>query len=153
MLVETPRPDGGLQATNSLAWIDYEVLATRSSTLVGLVAVAVALAGLHAMLAFLVVERRPEVAIRVALGASRSDIAKPVIRLGFLTVGVGLAAGMIVLLLAASRVEKLLFGVSLVSPGVVASTVCTCLVIAWLTTRGPARTAAKQDPMIVIRGG
>jgi hypothetical protein len=119
----------------------------------GIVAIIVALAGLHAMLAFLVAERRPEFAVRAALGATLTDISGPVTRLGLLTVTTGVLGGILVLIVAAPRVDQLLFHTSLLSPVSLLSTAASCLAVAWLATRGPSRAAAKQDPMLVIRGG
>jgi ABC-type antimicrobial peptide transport system permease subunit len=121
-------------------------------TALGAVAIVVALVGLYAVLAFLVAERRQEFAIRAAIGGSHRQIARPVTRHALLTVAVGLLSGVILLIVAAPRVQPVLFRVSLIDPLALAGVVLAVGALAWWAAAGPARQAAREDPMNALRG-
>ncbi len=117
------------------------------------VAVALGLVGVYGVLAYLIGQRRPEIAIRIALGAARSEIvwlvAKRGVFLGAAGVTLGLAASV-----ALSRVlEGSLFGVSPVDSltYVLASTLLLLIVVAvsslpaWRATRVPASEALRSS--------
>ena len=111
----------------------------------------VALAGLYAVLAFLVAERRHEFAVRAAIGASHRQIARPVTRQALQTVSGGLVAGVLVLVIASPRLEVFLFQVSLLDPVAIAVIATMVLLLTWRAALGPARAAAGQDPMQALR--
>jgi predicted permease len=118
---------------------------------VGTVGVFLAALGLYGLMAFLVAQRTREIAIRMALGASRGDmqamVMKQAARLGLAggVVGLGLAAGL------ATLMQSLLFGVppvDLVSFGATALLFTAVLTLAcW----SPARRAATTDPAVALR--
>ncbi|MBC7897659.1 MAG: ABC transporter permease, partial [Cytophagaceae bacterium] len=120
-------------------------------TALGVVAMVVALAGLYAVLAFLVAERRHEFAVRAAIGGSHRQIARPVTRQALLTVFGGLAAGLVVLLVASPRLEGFLFQVTVLDPLAIVGVASTVIALAWRAALGPARVAARQDPMEALR--
>jgi predicted permease len=120
-------------------------------TALGVVAMVVALAGLYAVLAFIVAERRHEFAVRAAIGGSHRQIARPVTRQALVTVLGGLASGAVVLALAARRLETFLFQVTVLDPLPLLAISITVLFLAWRASAGPARVAARQDPMEALR--
>ncbi len=120
-------------------------------TALGVVAMVVALAGLYAVLAFLVAERRHEFAVRAAIGASHRQIARPVTRQALLTVLGGLIAGVLILAIASPQLEVFLFQVTLLDPLAMAIIATMVLLLAWRAALGPARVAARQDPMQALR--
>lgn len=74
--------------------------------------------GLYGVLSFVVQERAAEVGVRLALGATRSDILRMVAREGGALVAVGLVAGSAGALALARAVETLLYGVAPSDPRV-----------------------------------
>jgi putative ABC transport system permease protein len=115
------------------------------------VALLLAAIGTYGVLSYLVTERRREIGIRVALGASSSGIVRLVLRQG-----VGLALGGIVLgilgAFALARVTRsLLFGVSPTDPTIYVFVAGVILGIALLACLIPAQRAMRVDPLVAIR--
>lgn len=75
-----------------------------------------AAAGLYAVLAQSVVERRSEVGVRMALGAQLRDVVSLVVREGLSVVGLGLAVGLGAALLVGRGLRSSLYGVESTDP-------------------------------------
>jgi predicted permease len=107
------------------------------------VAVALALVGLYGLMAFTVKHRTAEVGIRMALGASRSQVLGMVLRKGLDLVIAGLGLGIAVALALTRVVAAWLFGVAATDPLtflavpvlILLTGMCACLVPAWKATR------------------
>jgi predicted permease len=129
---------------------EYQMMAELVTAL-GIVGLALTVVGLYGFLAFRVTQRRREIGIRMALGASREATSLLILRdtAGMGCIGLVLGVGLSV---AAARLESsLVFGVSpLDSLSVAAAFGILAIAIAaasWL----PARRAASIDPMQVLR--
>jgi putative ABC transport system permease protein len=98
-----------------------------------------------------VAERRTEIGIRLALGATAASVVRLVLTRAMLSVGAGLAAGLGGAWLASRLLQQQLFGVSATDPGIYAAVAAglagAALLAAWL----PARRAARIDPTSVLR--
>lgn len=128
----------------------YQTMAELVSAL-GLIGILLTAIGLHGFLAFRVTQRRREIGIRMALGATREATEQLVVRDTARIAAVGLAIG-IVLALAAGRLESaVLFGVrplNLATFAVALAAMTLAVTIAaWL----PARRAAAIEPMEALR--
>jgi putative ABC transport system permease protein len=117
------------------------------------VSLALAAIGLYGVLAYAVRQRTPEIGIRMALGATASDVRVLVLRQAASVVGSGLVAGVIGTLVLGRWLSSLLFQVSPWDPRILAVTavmlVITGAVAAWL----PARRASRVVPRIAIQDG
>ncbi len=115
------------------------------------IALALALLGIYGVLAYSVTERTREIAIRMALGATRADVERRTLRhalvLGASGVGLGLAAaaGLTRYLASLLYQVKPLDGLTLT--GAVAVLLACAALAGWL----PARRAAGVDPMEALR--
>jgi hypothetical protein len=110
-------------------------------------AVFLALQGLFALLAFMVEERRREIGLRMALGASTRDILGLVVGRGVaLTLG-GLLAGMGLALGLGRFLAGLLYEVRATDPAVFAAAAIGFGLVAVLASGLPAVRAARTDPM------
>jgi putative ABC transport system permease protein len=114
-------------------------------------ALILAAVGLYGVMAYFVIERRREIAVRMALGATRPIVLKQVLSESGRLVVVGLVAGAIVTRWLTRWIASLLFGVT-------ATDVATHLVVfavlgtvALLASYLPARRAAGIDPMVALR--
>jgi predicted permease len=114
-------------------------------------ALLLACIGIYGVLAYLTSQRVPEIGVRIALGASASEVKWMVLRqsLGMIAVGIGVGiAGA----LAAGRVlERLVEGMRPMEALTFASMICVLLVAALLASFVPARRASKVDPMKALR--
>jgi ABC-type antimicrobial peptide transport system permease subunit len=129
---------------------NYQMMAELVSAL-GFIGLTLTIVGLYGFLAFRVKQRRREIAIRMALGASRETTALLILRDTARMSGIGLVLG-VLLAIGATRLEtSVLFGVRpldalsmLCAIGMLAIAVSLA---AWL----PARRAASIDPMQALR--
>jgi ABC-type antimicrobial peptide transport system permease subunit len=115
------------------------------------IALAAAAGGLLSVLAYAVNRRRREFGIRAALGASPGQIRRVVIREGLLVAAVGLTIGSVFAATLARGLTSLQYGVTSADPLswsiVVGSIVLVAVVASW----GPARAAARVDPLVLLR--
>ena len=114
-------------------------------------ALLLAMTGIYAVVAFSVSLRTQEIAIRMALGAQRSGIARLVLisgaKLALLGCGLGLVGSVVV-----SRVvSAFLFGVSATDPLVFAGAVVAMMLLALLASALPASRAASGNPIDALR--
>jgi putative ABC transport system permease protein len=116
-----------------------------------LVALLLAAIGLYGVLSGGVAERKREIGIRAALGASRGNILALVVRQGMTLVGLGVVIGLAGAAAASQAIATLLFGVSQLDPvtylAVIALLVGVSVTACWL----PAWRAAQVDPSITLR--
>ena len=114
-------------------------------------ALLLAITGIYAVVAFSVSLRTQEIAIRMALGAKRSGIARLVLisgaRLALLGCGLGVLGS-----LAVSRlVSSFLFEVSATDPIIYVTGVLIMILLALLASVLPATRAASADPIDALR--
>ncbi len=135
-----------IQASYSDAKVPAELIAVY-----GLCSLLVATLGVYAGLAYSVVERTKEFALRVALGAERQRIFSMILRESGRVALVGVALGVVGAFFVVRVMKSLLFGVSPFDPVSAAAAVLvllsTAAVAAWL----PARRAASIEPMQALR--
>ncbi len=115
------------------------------------IALALAISGVYAMLAFGVAERRREIAVRLALGASADGIMALVLRSGLTLALAGVAAGTVAALAMTRLLASLLFGVGSTDPLTFAAAALALLAAAALACYLPARQAARLDPLAILR--
>jgi predicted permease len=142
MMTLADRRDGSIFA---------ERLMAELCLITGLLAVILAALGLYGVLAYMVVRRTREIGIRMALGASRGDVALMVLReVGRMT-SIGLAIGLCSAIVIGHFIESQLFGVRGYSPAVLSITIGLLAVVAVLAGSLPARRAASVEPSIALR--
>ena len=117
----------------------------------GMLALVLAAVGLYGVLAYSVAQRSREVGIRMALGATSSDVLKLVIRHGLAMTLAGIAIGLTAALGLTRFIKAMLYGVSptdgLTMAGVAAMMVAVALAACYL----PARRAMSIDPVRAMR--
>lgn len=118
-----------------------------------LVALATAMVGLFALMRFRVARARPEIGLRMALGASRRRIMGQFIGRGVRLAAIGAAAGVLAALAGSRWVQSLLHGIQASDPltlaGVAALMIAAAALACWL----PARNASRVDPAQTLRDG
>ncbi len=138
------------------ALVDASLAERRFTTLVILgfagIAVALAIIGVYGVLAYLVAQRRREIGLRLAIGASPSDVVWLFVREGAALTFVGLAAGLAGALAAGRLISTLLFAVAPADPATLAGAVGALAAAAACATYLPARRAAGVDPNEALKG-
>jgi len=114
-------------------------------------AVLLALTGIYAVVAFSASLRTHEVAIRMALGAQRSGIARMVLLSGAKLAFIGCSLGVLGALAASSVIKSLLFEVSATDPLIYLAGVLIMTITALLASALPARRAVSVDPVVSLR--
>jgi len=122
------------------------LLTVFAATALGLAAV-----GLYGVLAFAVRQRRRELGIRQALGATRSDVSRLVVREGLLVALGGTAVGLALSLALGRALQAVLFEVSPADPGTLAAALAFLTAVALGACVLPARRAATADPNELLR--
>jgi putative ABC transport system permease protein len=116
-----------------------------------LIALLLAAVGIFGVMANLVGERTREIGVRLAMGASREDVLRMVLRrAGWLT-GAGVCSGLLLGFGLARMVANLLYGVRPGDPLVFVSITIAITSIALLASWLPAWRAAHIDPMVALR--
>jgi predicted permease len=114
-------------------------------------ALLLATAGVYGVVAFVAQQRQREFGIRLALGASPARILRGVLWDGGRLVGLGLIAGGIAAFATTGFLRGLLYKVDPVHPLAMTGAVVILAVVAVVATLGPARRAARVDPVAAMR--
>ena len=112
-----------------------------------------AIVGLYGVMSYLVAERTNEIGIRVALGADSGRITRFVAGEGMAMALIGVGLGFAGSLAAVRLLRTMLFKVSIYDPAIFAGGAVLLLATAALACTGPARRAARLDPVEALRSG
>ncbi|HEY0564848.1 MAG TPA: ABC transporter permease [Terriglobales bacterium] len=114
-------------------------------------AVILAIIGVYGTLAYAVAQRRPELSIRLALGAERSSILRLVVRQGLLLIGTGIVIGIVASFAVTRTMASMLYKVGSVDPLTFIGASVLLLAIAIAASYLPARRASEVSPLEVLR--
>jgi hypothetical protein len=120
-------------------------------SLFGTLAFLVAMVGLYALLAYSVAQRRYELGIRAALGATAVDLMALVARRALVLVLIGLGLGLTAVAGLGTLMTPLLLDVSPHDRATYGATAAVVLFVTLLATTLPARRAVAADPMQALR--
>jgi predicted permease len=115
-------------------------------------AVLLSVLGIYGVIAFSVVLREPEIAVRIALGFQRSGVILLILSSGAKLAGIGCGLGLLGAIAASRLLRSFLFEVSPFDPGVLALSATAMLLLALAASALPARRASRTDPMLALRG-
>jgi len=114
-------------------------------------ALALALAGIYGVMTYNVTQRRKEIGVRIALGASPWQVCRIILGQGLTTAALGVTVGTIAALGLTRTIASLLFGVTPTDPVTFAGVVALLTGVATLACYLPARRATDVDPMAALR--
>ena len=151
--LDSSLPIENMQSLEEVAGTRYQFSRIPAELLgvYALSSVLVAMLGLYAVMAYAVIERKREFALRMALGSTRAAIFRLVLAGTFWTAAVGLLVGGMGSIAAVRLLRAALFGVPPFDPiSYCAAAVCLLLTV-FVSGLAPARRAASIEPMQALR--
>jgi ABC-type antimicrobial peptide transport system permease subunit len=123
----------------------------RLTMLFGALALLLASLGLYGVTAYAVVQRTPEIGIRMALGAERGGVVAMVMRGALIQTALGLALGVPVALLCVRFIKSQLYEITSADAQVMTAAIVTLAIATCIAGIIPARRAASIDPARALR--
>jgi ABC-type antimicrobial peptide transport system permease subunit len=117
----------------------------------GILAALLVVVGLYGVLTYFLAQRRGEIGIRIALGASRGRVIRGLLAEAVTLLLVGLVAGTGLALLAGREASSMLFGLKPWDPMVLAASALLLGIVTLLSSIVPALRAANVDPISSLR--
>jgi len=117
----------------------------------GVLALLLATIGIYGVISFSVHQRKRELGIRLALGATLGDVQLLILREGVRLVAIGVAVGTLVALAASHAVESLLFVISAQDALTFVLVPAVLTMVAILACWLPAHRATRVDPVVALR--
>jgi len=126
-------------------------VAASMLTVLGALAVILAAVGLYSVMSYSVVQRTHEIGIRMALGASSSQVMRMIVGQGLKLALVGIACGLLVAVGAARAMASILDTVRPNDPITFLAVPSFFLIVALAACYIPARRGAHVDPMVALK--
>jgi putative ABC transport system permease protein len=123
---------------------------TTLLTIFALVAVALAIIGVYGVMAYTVSQRTQEIAVRLALGASRADVLLMVVGQGARLAALGITIGLVAAVVVTRAVQSLVFRTEVLDPATYGGAALTVAIAALLASYIPARRAANVLPVTAL---
>ena len=117
----------------------------------GAAALLLATVGIYGVTAQVARRRTQEIGVRMALGAGATQVLGLMLRQGLAVIGLGIAAGLGVALLATRALSSMLYGIEPTDPATLAAVVALLAGVALLACYVPARRATAVDPVMSLR--
>ncbi len=137
------------------AQLDLSLLPSRLAawTLGGFGILALLLAGLgiYGVVSYAVAQRTREIGVRMALGASETNVLRLVLREGLLVIGIGVSAGLMLAAVVTRLITGFLYGVGATDPLTFVGVPILLSLVAIAASFVPARRATKVDPIVALR--
>jgi predicted permease len=137
--------------TSVLEKLTRERLMAMLSGFYGVLAAVLAMVGIYGIISYMVVRRRNEIGVRIALGAGKANILGMILREALLLLAIGLVTGGGLAAAAGSAARAMLFGLKPFDPLTLALAAGSLTIIAIAASVIPAARAAGVDPMQVLR--
>jgi predicted permease len=122
-------------------------------TVFGLLALGLASIGLYGILAYSVNQRKREIGLRMALGATRASVLGLILKEGISLVLTGVLIGFAAALLVGRTLNGMLYGIGASDPVSVVGAALFLSAIAFVACYLPARRASRVDPVVALREG
>ena len=114
-------------------------------------AILLAAIGIYGVISYAVAQRTRELGVRMALGATRSQVALMVLGEGTRLAAVGVAIGVTAALLLRGVVAQLLYGIAPTDPLTFIAVPLSLAVVAVLASVLPAQRATRVDPVVAMK--
>jgi putative ABC transport system permease protein len=137
--------------TSILEKLTRERLMATLSGFYGVLAAVLAVVGIYGIISYMVVRRRNEIGVRIALGAGKANILGMILGEALALLAIGLVVGIGLAAAAGTAARAMLFGLKPVDPLTLALAAGGLTIIAVAASAIPAARAAGVDPMQVLR--
>jgi putative ABC transport system permease protein len=137
--------------TAVLHGLGRERLMAMLSGFYGALAALLATVGIYGIISYMAVRRKNEIGIRMAMGASKSNILAMILREGLGLVAIGLASGTILAVIGGRAAGTMLFGVKPADPITLAVAIGGLTLVAVAASLLPAVRATGVQPVEVLR--
>jgi len=127
-----------------------ELISTLTS-IFSMLALVLAAIGLYGVMSYNVVQRTPEIGVRLALGAQAQSVRWMILRESLVLLGIGVTIGLPLTITAARGIQSQLFGLSATDPLTFSVAIGVVLGMTLIATWIPARRASRVDPLIALR--
>jgi len=117
----------------------------------GVLAIMLAVTGIHGLVSYAVARRIREIGIRVAIGARPGQVLRLVLGRTFVLVAAGSTIGLVLALAAGQVLASIVYGASARDPLILAGVVSTIVLIGVFSSWAPTRRALRIDPMNALR--
>jgi predicted lysophospholipase L1 biosynthesis ABC-type transport system permease subunit len=134
----------------NIGFLLFRVGAMQAASLGGL-GLVLAVIGVYGVVSYRAAQRAREIGIRLALGATPSQVVAPIIRHGMALAIAGVALGLVASLVATRLVAAFLFGVEPTDPLTFAAVSALLLTVSLLASYIPSRRALKVDAITALR--
>jgi putative ABC transport system permease protein len=126
-------------------------LAMLLLAIAGSMALVLSAVGIYGVISYTVTQRRPEIGVRMALGAQATQVGRMVVAQSLRVASVGIAIGLLGAFATTRVLQSLLFGVSPTDPVTLGGVTVVLVMLGALAAYAPARRATKVDPVEVLR--
>lgn len=123
----------------------------RFAAALGLLGLVLALVGVYGVISFAAAQRTHEIGVRMALGASRLEVLKMILKQGSFLVGGGVAAGLLLTFIATRGIGSMLVGVSPTDPLTLVLASAFLAAVGMLASLIPGRRAMKVEPLRALK--
>ena len=148
-------PDLSFRLRTLQEQVDDSVAPERSFAMVfalfGGLALCLAAAGIYGVLSYFVEQRRPELGIRIALGATPADVRRLIYIQCLSVLLIGGSAGFLFALWGARFTRTILYGVTAAQPEAYAASIAAVALIAAIATLIPAMRASRAEGVGLLR--
>ena len=117
----------------------------------GVTALVLAVAGMYAVVSYLVTQRTREIGVRMAFGAHNSDVLRLIMGRGAILAGIGIGLGLVAAFALTRVSASMLYGVTATDPMAYLTGAVLLAVVAVVASYVPARRAAMLEPMVALR--
>jgi ABC-type antimicrobial peptide transport system permease subunit len=155
---EIRQMDASLPVANVRTMDDVVAAALATPRLTGFllgafaaIALALALVGTYGVLAVVVSQRTPEIGLRLALGADRSQVLGMILRQGLSLAAVGIVAGLMGAVVLTRLMQNLLYEVRPNDPMTFVAVAAAPLLVALIAGLLPAWRATRVSPTVALR--
>ncbi len=131
--------------------LNSEHLIASLTSIFGILALGLACFGLYGVISYAVSRRKPELGVRFALGAARSEVLWMILKESLVLVFSGIVLGLLLVFLLRGVLSAILFGIGASDPSTLFVAASILVVVGVLSAGIPAWRASRTDPMSALR--